>query len=140
MAWPGFLALFFTVVLLVTTTYFLLGGLPLLVLQHDTPLDGRFVRRFFEVYYQALFVGALGASLSYALWGRGFFALGSAGIALLAVALRRRVLPAMLRLAAAIQCGDAGAVAAFRRVHAAALAANLLQLVLLVWAVLRIRL
>lgn len=48
----GVAALFFTVVLLVTTAYFLMGGLPLLVLQHDTPLDGRFIRRFFDIYYK----------------------------------------------------------------------------------------
>lgn len=38
-------ALFFTVALLVTTTYFIMGGLPLLILDHSTPLDGRFVKR-----------------------------------------------------------------------------------------------
>ena len=44
-----YIALFFTVVLLVTTAYFIMGGIPLLILAHDTPLDGRFVRRFFEI-------------------------------------------------------------------------------------------
>lgn len=39
-------ALLFTVALLVTTAYFLLGGLPLLVLDHDTSLDARFIRGF----------------------------------------------------------------------------------------------
>ena len=46
---------FFTVALLVTTAYFLMGGLPLLTLKHDTPLDARFVRGFFNVYYRAAF-------------------------------------------------------------------------------------
>jgi hypothetical protein len=32
-------ALFFSVVLLVTTAYFLMGGLPLLILKHDTSID-----------------------------------------------------------------------------------------------------
>ncbi len=41
-------ALVFTVALLVTTAYFLLGGLPLLVLDHDKPLDARFIRGFFN--------------------------------------------------------------------------------------------
>lgn len=138
MPWPGYLSLFFTVVLLVTTAYFLLGGLPLLVLQHDTPMDGRFVRRFFEIYYRALFFGAIGAGLSFGLWGRWPFALGAVAIAGVAVLLQRRVIPAMQRLGEAIQASDAGAIAGFRRVHAAALGVNLGQLVLLVWAVLRI--
>ena len=52
---------FFTVALLVTTAYFLMGGLPLLTLKHDTPLDARFVRGFFNVYYRAAFWASLGA-------------------------------------------------------------------------------
>ncbi len=59
-----FPALFFTVALLVTTAYFLLGGLPLLVLQHDTPTDARFVRGFFNVYYRAALVTSAGAAPS----------------------------------------------------------------------------
>ena len=35
---PTFAALGFTVALLVTTAYFLMGGLPLLILKHDTPV------------------------------------------------------------------------------------------------------
>jgi len=63
-------AFFFTVVLLVTTAYFLLGGLPLLVLAHDVPLDARFIHSFFNLYYKAAFWAALGAAVSHALWGR----------------------------------------------------------------------
>lgn len=37
-------ALFFTVALLVTTAYFLMGSVPLLILKHDRPKDSRFVR------------------------------------------------------------------------------------------------
>ncbi len=39
--------------MLATTTYFILGSIPLLVLKHDTPLDARFVRAFFNTYYMA---------------------------------------------------------------------------------------
>ena len=66
----GYAALFFTVLLLVTTAYFLMGGLPLLILKHDTPVDAGFIRGFFDVYYKAAFFAASGACLSYALWGR----------------------------------------------------------------------
>lgn len=140
MPWAGYPAIFFTVVLLVTTAYFLMGGLPLLVLQHDTPVDGRFVRRFFEVYYQAAIVGAAGGGLSYALWGRWAFALGMGAMAVAAVQLRRRIVPAMASLAARIQAQDVAAVAGFRRLHAMALLVNLLQLVLLVWGITQISL
>ena len=60
-------ALIFTVILMVTTAYFLMGGLPLLILKHDTALDARFVRGFFDVYYKAAFVAAPGAAVSFAL-------------------------------------------------------------------------
>ena len=133
-----YIALFFTVVLLVTTTYFIMGGIPLLILAHDTPLDGHFVRRFFEIYYSAALIGALGAMISYAAWGRPLFAAGAATIAVAVLTLRRIILAAMARLSASIQADDPGAIASFRKVHAAALLINLLQLVLIVWGVLQI--
>jgi hypothetical protein len=83
-------ALFFSVVLLVTTAYFLMGGLPLLILKHDTSIDAKFIRSFFNVYCKGVFYAAIGASVSCALWGRFAFAVGTAAIALVAVALRRR--------------------------------------------------
>jgi len=134
----AYLSLFFTVVLLVTTAYFILGGIPLLVLAHDTPVDGRFVRRFFEVYYSAALVGSLGSTASYALWGKPWLAIGSAAIASVVLFLRRIILPAMERLSARIQLSDTGAISGFRKVHATALLINLVQLVLVVWGVLQI--
>ncbi|GCL60942.1 hypothetical protein [Pseudaquabacterium pictum] len=133
-------ALVFTVALLVTTAYFLLGGLPLLVLDHDTPLDARFIRGFFNLYYKAAFITAVGTALSYAAWGRPGFAVGAAGLALAAVLLRRRLTAAMDQLASRIQASEPLAIQRFRRVHLQALLVNLLQLVLLVWALTRLAL
>lgn len=126
-------SLFFTVLLLLTTAYFLLGGLPLLTLKHDTPMDARFVHGFFRLYYKALFFAALGAAASFALWGRPWFALGAVAVGLLAVALRKSLIPAMQRLDAQIQSRDETAVQRFRKVHVLALACNLAQLIVLVW-------
>ena len=61
-----FAALFFTVALLVTTAYFIMGSIPLLVLKHDTPLDARFVRGFFNLYYVAAFITASATAVSFA--------------------------------------------------------------------------
>ncbi|OYU92721.1 MAG: hypothetical protein CFE45_22225 [Burkholderiales bacterium PBB5] len=133
-------ALLFTVALLVTTAYFLMGGLPLLVLDHDTSLDARFVRGFFNLYYKAAFVTAVGAALSYAVLGRDGFALGAAALAAGVVLLRRQLIPAMDQLGAQIPASGVVAIRRFRRVHAAALLINLLQLVLLVWALLQLSL
>jgi hypothetical protein len=126
-------ALFFTVVLLVTTAYFLMGGLPLLILDHDTPTDAWFVRRFFTIYYTCVFYAAGGAAASYALSGRLVFAVGATAIGVVAVALRKRLISAMELVGAQIQEDAAGAVARFRKVHTLALLINLTQLVVLVW-------
>lgn len=80
------------------------------------------------------------------LWGRGGghvggvagVATGAAALALIAVAFRRRVLPAMERLGSEIEQRPQEAVRAFRRVHAGALGANFLQLVVLVWGVIHL--
>ena len=127
---------FFTVALLVTTAYFLMGGLPLLTLKHDTPLDARFVRGFFNVYYRAAFWASLGAFVSYALWGRYPFALGVAVNACIVSLLRKHLLQAMQQLGAQIEASSDGAIHHFRRVHSAALCVNLVQLVAIVWGLL----
>jgi hypothetical protein len=131
-------AFFFTVALLVTTAYFLLGGLPLLVLKHDVPHDARFVRGFFNVYYKAAFWTALGACASYALWGRFAFAIGAAALAAVATLLRRYLSSAMEQLGTQIEANEGEAIQRFRRVHVAALLVNLAQLVALVWGTLQL--
>lgn len=125
-------AFFFTVALLFITAYFLLGGLPLLILKHDAPLDARFIRRFFEVYYKTAFWTAVGAFASYALWGRLVLAVGAAAFAVAATLLRRHFLPVMHQLGTQIEANDGQAIQRFRRMHATALLINLALLVVLV--------
>lgn len=127
-------ALFFTVALLVTTTYFILGSIPLLVLKHDTPLDGRFVRAFFNVYYNAAIITASATALSYALAGRFLFAGGGAVLAMLAVLLRSQIIPKMDLHRTLIQEKGTDAVPGFRRVHVTAILVNMAQLGVIVWS------
>jgi len=133
--YPSF---FFTVVLLVTTAYFLLGGLPLLVLKHDEALDARFVRGFFSLYYKAAFWAALGAAVSYALWGRLVLALGAAALAATALVLRRKILPVMQQVGSDIEVNAEGAVRRFRKIHGLALLVNFAQLVLVVSGIIQL--
>ena len=133
-------ALFFTVALLVTKAYFLMGGLPLLILEHDTPLDARFVRGFFNVYYVAAIVTAAGTAVSYAFLGRPGFAIGAGAMAITAAVLRRAVLPVMDRLRIRILDNDADAIRRFRKIHVALLAGNLAQLALVVWGLTTLKL
>lgn len=126
-------ALVFTVALMVTTAYFLLGSLPLLVLKHDTPLDARFVRGFFNTYYLAAMFTAGATALSLAWAGWLAFAAGAAALALLATVLRRKLIPEMDALRAQMQDGGITAIPAFRRIHMGAILVTLAQLVAIVW-------
>lgn len=125
-------ALFFTVALLVTTAYFLMGSVPLLVLKHDTPLDARFVRGFFNTYYLAAISTASAAAVSYAVAEKPALAAGAAALALCATILRRKVIPKMDALRAQMQVSGADAIRGFRRTHLAAIGVNLVQLALIV--------
>ena len=133
MSAPLIAALFFTVILLVVTAYFLMGSVPLLVLKHDTPMDSRFVRGFFNVYYLAAMFTASATALSYALAGRLAFAAGAAALGLLAAALRRTIIPKMDALRAQIQVSETQIIRQFRRIHVTAILINLAQLVTIVW-------
>lgn len=126
-------ALFFTVALLVTTMYFILGSIPLLTLKHDTPMDARFVRTFFNIYYRAAVVTAGATSICYALAQRPALAIGAAALALLALALRRNIIPKMEALGTQIQ-SNAEAIPGFRRTHVIAIVINVVQLVAIVWS------
>ena len=128
-----FAAMFFTVALLVTTAYFIMGSLPLLVLKHDTPLDARFVRGFFNLYYVAAFVTATATAISFLWAGRPGIAAGAAALAVLAVVLRRQVIPKMDALGAQIQSDYVNAIPGFRKTHLTAIAINLVQLAVIVW-------
>jgi hypothetical protein len=131
---------FFTIVLLGATFYFLLGGLPLLVLKHDTPLDARFIRSFFGLNYTVLFFASLGAIICYAFWGRPAFALGALAIAILATVIRKSLIQIMLRLDDLIQANDCRAVDNFRRVHGLLLFLNFFLLMILLWSITHLKL
>jgi hypothetical protein len=127
-------ALFFTVALLVTSVYFLLGSVPLLTLKHDTPLDARFVRGYFNVYYRAAIFTALATCLSYAFSGRPTIAIGAGALAVVAVVMRGQIIPKMDLLGPKIQISPGNALPAFRRVHMTAIAVNLVQICFMVWS------
>ena len=127
-------ALVATVVLLVITAYFLMGSVPLLVLRHDTPLDARFIRGFYNTYFSGATVSASATALGYAFAAQAGYAAGAAALALLAILLRRTVIPKMDALLALIAVTEPDAIAGFRRLHVTAILINTAQLVLIVWS------
>jgi hypothetical protein len=135
---PIVMALIPTVLLLVWMGFFMMGSLPLLVLKHDTPLDSRFIRGLFNVYYLAVMLTAGAAALGYAWTGKTAFALGMACIASLAFALRRwLVIPRMDVLRDRIPASDT-AISRFRRLHIVGMMLNVAELGTVAWALTRL--
>lgn len=135
---PIVISLIATVILLVWMGFFMMGSLPLLILKHDTPLDSRFIRGLFNVYYLAVILTASAAALSYAWSGRLGFALGMGFIAALAFALRRWVIiPRMDLLRSTIPAADAS-IFQFRKLHIAGMVLNVAQLGTVAWSLTRL--
>jgi hypothetical protein len=131
-------ALFLTIPVLFCMGYFFMGSLPLLVLNHDTPLDARFIRGFFNTYYLALACTATLGTLGYALAGHVAFSAGMVTVAALALILRKTVLPHMDALRTRIENEDTSAATDFRRVHIAGMVFNVVQLAAVVWGMFRV--
>ena len=125
--------LFLTIPLLLCMGYFFMGSLPLLVLNHDSPLDSRFIRGFFNTYYLAVIFTAPVAAISYAMAGRLVYAVCLFAIFGVALALRKVVLTRMDLLRIRLEHPDAAAIADFRQLHVAGMGVNFVQLVALVW-------
>ena len=121
-------ALISTVLLLVWMGFFMMGSLPLLILKHDTPLDARFIRGLFQVYYTAIMAtGAVGA-LSAALAGRPAIALGLGAVAALGFAGRRWLISRMDLVRDTMTADDRAAIRRFRRLHVGGMVANIVLL------------
>lgn len=134
----------FTVAMLSVSVYFLLGSVPLLILKHDTPVDGNFIRSFFNLYYRVAAFVAGAATLTYALSGRPWFAVGAAVIAVLSVVLRRTIVAKMDLLQKQIQSQmqgtDIEAIPEFRKIHFRAILLSLVQLIAVVWSLFQFKL
>lgn len=126
--WPVALALAATVASLCWMGFFMMGSLPLLILKHDTPLDARFVRGLFNLYYRAMAVTAAIGLGAYALAGRPVPAAGMAVLAVLAWALRRVIVGRMDRLREVMTATDGARIAHFRRLHVGGMLLNVVQL------------
>ena len=133
-------ALISTVLLLVWMGFFMMGSLPLLILKHDTPLDSRFIRGLFNVYYTAILaVGSVGA-LSSALGGRFLIALALGAVAGIGFAGRYWFVLQMDAVRSAMTANDAPKIRQFRRLHIAGMLANFVMLVTFVFGMTRVTL
>lgn len=131
-------ALISSVVLLVWMGFFMMGSLPLLILKHDTPVDSRFIRGLFNVYYVALIstatVGALGGALA----GRAAIALAFACVVGIGFAGRRWLVARMDLVRSTMTADDSSAIAQFRRLHIAGMLANVALLAVFCFGLTRV--
>lgn len=121
-------ALISTVALLVWMGFFMMGSLPLLILKHDTPLDARFIRGLFNVYYLAIMATAAAGALSYAFAERLLIALALACVAALGFAGRCWFVSRMDMVRSTMTAEDSGAIRRFRRLHIAGMLLNVVLL------------
>lgn len=123
------------VALLFPMLFFTFASPPLLILKHDTPQDGRFVRGLFHHYYTVVaFAASVGTLVQLAI-GHFGVAAGMAGVAALAFSLHRWVIPRMDALRERINSGDTTAITQFRQLHIAGMLLNVVQLALVAWGV-----
>jgi hypothetical protein len=116
------------VLLLVWMGFFMLGSLPLLILKHDTPLDARFIRGLFDVYYKAVMIVASAGALTHALAHRPISAAGLLAIGAVAFFSRVAILARMDRLRFGASPLDSAGIRRFRKLHVLGMALNFAQL------------
>jgi hypothetical protein len=114
---PKILSLISIVLVLGWMFYFLVGGLPLLILKHGDPHDWRLVRGFFDVHYIALMCIAAFGTLSAAFSGRWLLAVAFAVITLVGFTARRVIVSHMDHLRDPLSAADDSAISQFRRLH-----------------------
>jgi len=132
------LAISSTVALLVWMGFFFMGSLPLLVLKHDTPLDAKFIRGLFNVYYLAVVATAAIGCLGYGLTAHPAIAAAMLALAALAGLSRRWMLGQMDAARPAIATAEPAAIQRFRRLHIGGMVLNAAQLGLICFGMTRV--
>ena len=123
-----------TVLTLSSLGFSVLGSTPLLILRHDVPMDGRFIRQVFHYCYRVVAVFAITAALAHVISQRMVLAIGLGLIAVLALTMHRWLLRRLdaLRLTMYEGGGDRLAVRRFRQLHVGAIGLNFAQLAAMV--------
>jgi hypothetical protein len=127
------------VVVLFPMGAFMLASPPLLILKHETPpVDGRFIRNLFNVYYIVVITIAVIGAAGCALIEQRALALAMVGLVVFVLLIRRGMLSKMDRVRDAINRGESMAVARFRRLHIAGMLLNVVQLGTVAWGMTRL--
>ena len=119
------------VLLLVWMGFFMLGSLPLMILKHDTPLDARFIRGLFDVYYKAVIVVSAAGILAHGAALRPATTVGMAVVCAFAFGSRRTILSRMDALRTTMTATDTQGIRRFRKLHIVGMSLNFAQLLLI---------
>ena len=129
-----------TVALLVWMGFFMMGSLPLLILKHDTPIDSRFIRGLFNLYYVAIIATATVGALSSAFAERAAIAVAFGCIAALGLAGCRWIVARMDKLRSTMTADDSLAIKRFRKIHITGMLINVLLLAAFCFGITRVSL
>ena len=102
----------------------MLGSLPLMILKHDTPLDARFIRGLFDVYYKAVMIVAAAGTLAHALAQRPVTTVAMAVVGVAAFWSRRVILSRMDSLRMTMTATDTAGIRQFRKLHVVGMSLN----------------
>jgi hypothetical protein len=130
----GAFPLLATVVLLFPMGVFMFTTPPLLILKHDTPVDGRFIRGLFNLYYVSVITLASVGAAGCLIVGKIAVALAMGGLGVFVAGIRRWMISNMDRQREGMARGQPGAIPRFRRLHMTGMALNVLQLAIVAWA------
>lgn len=109
--------------------HLLLGSTPLLILKYDDPADQRLLRGFFAVHYQVLVIIAVIGGLGAFIAERRVLGTAFLAIALIGIVARHIVIGRLDRLRETHVTGAPVATPAFRRLHIAGLALDVVLIV-----------
>jgi hypothetical protein len=126
------------VVVLFPMGAFMLASPTLLILKHDTALDGRFIRGLFNLYYNSVITLAAVVAAACAVLSQAAIAVAMGTLVVVVFGIRRWVISNMDKLRDAINRGEPMAVSRFRRLHVAGMIVNVAQLGTVAWGMTRL--
>lgn len=126
---PNILALYATVIVLFVMAYFALASFAFVFVRLEVDAVARMLRGLFSICYLMLAGAGALAALAYIKLGVPGFAVAMAGIALLALLMRRGFLKRVDAGAVARAAGDRVALRQYRLLHLGGMVVNFVQLV-----------
>ena len=125
---PDFVAFYAVIIVMFPMGYFLFASVSFLFVDLGVPEVTRLLRGLFNAYFLMVAVTAFVAVLAFAATGRIVFAVGMCLLGAFSIVARRWFLQRMDAQQSAWEAGNPNSVRQFRALHLGGMAANVLQL------------